>query len=175
MRNWIPAGKEFKFTIRFENLTAEEVGGLLVLMLMGQKKTFFRLGYGKPLGLGSVTLTANPKGIRIYSGDEMKKRYERLDGAMQPIASQERGKLIDLFYDAIDKAYPPSPQSQDSLLEGFMMAGQDVPGPVFYSVIDGNPNAPSFEWFVQNERPIPGRKRSLPHLGQPLQSYPGGD
>ena len=168
IRNWIPKGKTFEFTIRFENLTAEEAGALLVLLLVNQEKAFFRLGYGKPLGLGSVKLSANPKGIRIYSGDMMKKRYERLDGAaMQPLAPEERRKLIDLFYDAIDKAYP---QSRDSLLEGFLRAGQGVPNPVAYSVIDGKPDEPSFQWFVENDRP--GRRRSLPEIGKPLPSYP---
>ena len=179
IRNWIPKGKEFRFTIRFEDLTAEETGALLFLLRLGrlskERPAFFRLGYGKPLGLGSVQLSADSKGIRIFSGDEMRKRYETLgDVSQTPLIPEQHKELRNRFIDAITGGYRNEfvpEMNEDTLMEGLLKAGRGVPAPVAYSVIDGAPELPSFQWFVQNEK-RGGRKGSLPRLGEPLQSYP---
>ena len=54
---------------------------------------------------------------------------------------------------------------------GFFKAGKGIDGKITYSVIDGKPDEPSFQWFVQNEKKA-GKKLALPHLGETLQSYP---
>ena len=158
---WIPAGKEFPFSIRFENLTGEELGGLLFLLgLSGPKHPYyFRLGYGKPLGLGSVELTADARKTVISSGNEMATRYRSLEkGAVIP-----EGKDLNLFTEIFLRA-----SRRSLLLNDFIKVGEGVDGTISYGVIEGSPDAPIYEWFVANER---GAKRSLPSIGEPLQSY----
>ncbi|MBR5946723.1 hypothetical protein IKZ80_06545, partial [bacterium] len=179
IRNWIPAGKKFEFMIRFENLTALELGGLfLLLIFLGEldPPRCFRLGYGKPLGLGSVTLKADTGAMKIFTGEMMKARYSNLSKTPEGrMTRDDHETLRQRFINSVLDNYPQEERRIDALINGFAKASRGVPGPVAYSLIDNDPNAKSYEWFVQNERPIPGRKRSLPHIGQPLQSYPGGD
>ena len=101
---WIPAEKEFSFSIRFENLTGEELGGLLTLLgLSGpEHPCYFRLGYGKPLGLGSVELTADVRKTVISSGDEMAERYKTLKGQASLPAKKKLQEFVDLFLNAMN-------------------------------------------------------------------------
>ena len=52
---WIKPGTEFRASLYVQNLQDEEVGALLWL-LSRSKDHYFRLGYGKPLGFGSVKM-----------------------------------------------------------------------------------------------------------------------
>ena len=182
IRNWIPAGKEFQFKIRFENMTGEELGGLFLLLTqLEEKGCCFRLGYGKPLGLGSVTLKANIDDMEIFTGKDMQTRYSSLkvnevpeDEAIKIKKIQMRQNLCkdlrEQFERSIWEHYPDETDAQDSLLDGLLAAGQGVIGKIAYSVIDGKPNEPSFQWFVENDRP--GRRHPLPQVGKSLSSYP---
>lgn len=50
-------GNVFAFTIRYENLSKVELGALLWTLKLGENENcHLRLGYGKPLGFGSVML-----------------------------------------------------------------------------------------------------------------------
>ncbi|MCB0044661.1 MAG: TIGR03986 family CRISPR-associated RAMP protein [Caldilineaceae bacterium] len=53
-------GVPFTFDIHFENVTAEELGALLwILQIAGDGEHCLKVGMAKPLGLGSVNITAN--------------------------------------------------------------------------------------------------------------------
>lgn len=67
----VRSGIEFKFKIRFENLTKEELG-LLLCALDLPKDHHHKLGMGKPLGLGSVKITP------ILYIDDRAARYRKL-------------------------------------------------------------------------------------------------
>jgi CRISPR/Cas system CSM-associated protein Csm3 (group 7 of RAMP superfamily) len=67
----IHAGTIFRFKIRYENLTKEELG-LLLFALDLPLGHYHKLGMGKPLGLGSVKLTPT-----LYIS-ERKERYSKL-------------------------------------------------------------------------------------------------
>ena len=64
-------GVQFKFTIRFENLAAYELGALLFVLDL-PKGCYHKLGMGKPLGLGTIAIS--PK---LLISDR-KKRYTQL-------------------------------------------------------------------------------------------------
>lgn len=71
----VKAGVTFQFDIRFENLRDEELGALLwALTLPGnpEKRYAHKLGMGKPLGMGSVEINAQP------IVDDRSSRYARL-------------------------------------------------------------------------------------------------
>ena len=161
---WIPAGREFTFSIRFENLTGEELGGLLILLGLfkpteSRHPFYFRLGYGKPLGLGSVALERE-NGMEVFSGEEMAKRYRSL-ALPQDIPVKKAWPLIKLFLKAINR--------QGAQLRDLIRVGKGVDGTIAYGIIEGRPKAPVYEWFVKNEREL---KCSLPPIGEMLQSYP---
>ena len=162
---WIPAGKKFSFSIHFENLTGEELGGLLILFGLSKSESnlpcCFRLGYGKPLGLGSVTLSPSNPDIVIFSGEEMAMRYRSLDKRPVTPGKKDPNRFIEIFLKAMNR--------QSSLLRDFIKIGEGVDGTVAYGVIEGRPSAPIYQWFVENER---GEQRSLPSIGETLPSYP---
>jgi len=57
VRNVRRPGNVFEFTIQFENLSTVELGALIWTLKLGKNEgCHLRLGYGKPLGLGSVML-----------------------------------------------------------------------------------------------------------------------
>ncbi len=85
--NPIKPGVKFRFRIRFENLTNEELGALLFVLDLPEEH-YHKLGRGKPLGLGSVKIS--PK---LYLIDR-KERYSRLfDGNTWNFAEKEEEDL----------------------------------------------------------------------------------
>ena len=62
---------KFKFRIYFENLSDVELGALLFVLNLPENH-YYKLGMGKPLGLGSVKITSS-----LVLSDR-KKRYEKL-------------------------------------------------------------------------------------------------
>ena len=173
IRGWIPAGKEFAFTLKFENLTGLELGAMFLLLTNIHQSYRFRLGYAKPLGLGSVTLNADTARMKVFKGDAMKERYKSLVGAApQFVPPDECKRLADRFLKNMDRYYPEEAKCADSLINGILKAGAGIDGRIAYSVIDGHPELPSFQWFAENEKERTGKKISLPGVGRPLQSYP---
>ena len=174
IRGWIPAGKEFGFTLRFENLTGLELGALFLLLSNLKTPSYrFRLGYAKPLGLGSIVMSINAAEMRIFKGETMRERYKVIGNAdLQPVSPDECERLAGRFLKNMDKYYPEEAKSADSLINGALKAGCGVDGKIAYSLIDGHPELPSFQWFSENEKERTGKKLSLPSVGRPLQSYP---
>jgi hypothetical protein len=83
IRNWILPDRRFKFNIRVENLTQEELGALMTLLTL-PGDAHFKLGYAKPLGLGSVRLRLDlPEGasLPVFTGRERARRYCAFDAA----------------------------------------------------------------------------------------------
>ena len=98
--SYLTPGAQFSTSISFENLTREELAVLMWLLNPGNliskkeknaKKKKFRalgwkqvgyhhLGFGKPLGLGSVEIRA--ENIEVYEGRHFGKMYEDLSGCL---------------------------------------------------------------------------------------------
>ena len=78
----LDAGSKFKSKIRFENLTKVELGALLMIFdLNGAKNPAYKIGMGKPLGLGSIKiypklfLETETAYTEIFDGDIFKNPY----------------------------------------------------------------------------------------------------
>ena len=70
------SGVRFAFTIRFENLSLAELGALQwVLNIGSDEKVRFKLGMGKPLGMGAVAIKA-----RLRLLDQVNRYQKLLDG-----------------------------------------------------------------------------------------------
>jgi CRISPR-associated protein (TIGR03986 family) len=129
--SWIPIGSEFRFTIKVENLTREELGALLTLLTQTtrnqqgeiQKERFFKLGYGKPLGFGSVTLEMdlpNAGILRVFTGGQMRSRYVDLDDATpktEDIDDETIKNIIESYKIALIGAYGEMPKSKSKDVE----------------------------------------------------------
>jgi CRISPR-associated protein (TIGR03986 family) len=108
LKGWIEPRKDFFFDIKVENLTREELGGILTLLSLEGRQCCFRLGYGKPLGLGSVALSfASPEGnLMLFTGNEMAERYgscgESAGAGMTPL---QRDRVIQDYRKAMAHAY----------------------------------------------------------------------
>ena len=101
---WIPAKRTFSFKIRVENLTREELGALLILFSF-ENECCFRLGYGKPLGFGSVRLSLDGD-IALATGSELSERYKNLLTTKKySLPDYEREKCIKSYQRAMTEAY----------------------------------------------------------------------
>lgn len=92
---WIPKGTDFRFDIKVENLTREELGALLALLSLEQQ--YFRLGFAKPLGLGSVALfiqwNKKEEPLPFMTGEDFRDRYRRLDGPAPSTKGLSKGQV----------------------------------------------------------------------------------
>jgi CRISPR-associated protein (TIGR03986 family) len=121
--SWIPIDSEFRFTIKVENLTGEELGALLTLLTQTtrnqqgeiQKERFFKLGYGKPLGFGSVTLEMdlpNSGTLQVLTGEQRRSRYAGLDDENGEIGLDRmaRRNIINSYKRIMVDAYGTPPE-----------------------------------------------------------------
>lgn len=106
---WIPKGCEFRFSISFANLTVEELGALLTLLSLSLEQCYFRLGFAKPLGLGSVALRIEWDGaesIPVCTGDDMSSRYRKLGEFTLPhLSKADANRMIRAYQKAMVSAY----------------------------------------------------------------------
>jgi CRISPR-associated protein (TIGR03986 family) len=115
---WIETKKEFFFELKVENLTAEELGAILTLLRYDDESTpyYFRLGYGKPLGLGSVALSIvnSDAPLPISNGGERAKRYGDLGESVLTGLSLDQCRQIKQAYKrAIVEAYGSLPKDAE--------------------------------------------------------------
>jgi len=93
----VKTDKTFTGRIRFENLSAVELGALLSALEL-PPDCCHKIGMGKPLGLGSVEIT--PK---LYLSNR-KERYESLNAEWGEVSeSTQNGEEIKDFKDAFEK------------------------------------------------------------------------
>ena len=181
---WIKPGTEFEVSLYVQNLQREEVGALLWLLTFNNKlkdedeKYYFKLGYGKPLGFGSVTMEIDKARLKngclpLSTGEDWKGYYADLN-ACSPATLDVDGQsaCIQEFQDSMVDAYDPiqsqrqtTPESQAQLIEqrfiklsfieGFkqVLKGPDSQYPIHYPRRNSEPNpeGKNYEWFMDNE------------------------
>jgi CRISPR-associated protein (TIGR03986 family) len=88
----LKAGISFKFQIRFENLTDEELGAILwILNIAADDKIRLKLGMGKPLGMGAIQIRA-----QLFEEKPDSRYASLLDKQTWAGVSQENPRLSDL-------------------------------------------------------------------------------
>ena len=123
-------GNVFKGRIRFENLTAAELGGLLTALDL-PKGCAHMIGMGKPLGLGSIRI----KDLKVYRTD----RQERYNALFDDGGKLSTGAIavedLEGFKDAFAREVYPEVQTVAELwgLERFqelqsMLTFEGLPG-----------------------------------------------
>jgi len=145
----LPAETRFRFTVRFDNLDAADLGLLLCAIDPRRLGDGFgaaahKIGMGRPVGLGSVRLT-----VTASSGIDRRTRYRGIDDADSPL---DEPAAVQALLDAL-KAHYGAPADELPHLRAFAAAanfdatGTDAvrypPGP------DGREHE-SFQWFKEH-------------------------
>ena len=120
---WIKPGESFKVSLYVQNLEPEEVGALLWLLTLPEDH-YYKLGYGKPLGFGSVKIEIDTDTDRLENGklpignhDNWKEYYKTLvDTPPAKLDEAKQNEFIDEFKDSILKAYQ-QPKEEESKTE----------------------------------------------------------
>lgn len=143
-------GSKFKFDIYFENLAEVELGALLwALSLDGE--AYHKLGYGKPLGLGSIEFKIDHAGVIL---DNMVTRYTQLEPKTDKIFTKtirDWHSLVTLFKQTMTSLWK-RPFSNLLFVRDLMaLLGKNGPElPVHYPYSPDRDSKGSFEWFVGN-------------------------
>lgn len=164
---WIKPGTEFRASLYVQNLQDEEVGALLWL-LARSKDHYFRLGYGKPLGFGSVQVEIDCQegGLPLWTGEVWKEYYTAFDTSPRETLNKERqDNCLEKFHKSMVDAYNEDSDSDItdekrfenlSFIKAFLqvLKGPETGAPIHYPRTNQkqDPEGKNFEWFTQNER-----------------------
>ncbi|WP_126464146.1 hypothetical protein [Propionibacterium australiense] len=98
-RSWVEVGSVLRCTMRFTNLSREELGALIWLLTpenlvpASEKQKdpraigFLRMGMGKPFGLGVVETRIAKNGLRAVKNEELASDYVNLNGCLGSVTS----------------------------------------------------------------------------------------
>ena len=96
----LKAGNKFKSKVRFENLTKIELGALLMIFdLNGAKNPAYKIGMGKPLGLGSIKVV--PK-LFVESETAYTELFEG-DSFKNPCREENFAEYLNAFKNYVEK------------------------------------------------------------------------
>ena len=127
---WIKPGTVFKASLYVQNLQSEEIGALLWLLSLPEDH-YFRLGYGKPLGFGSVRMEVDEQrcvhGYLPLGTDKDWKDYYATFDASSPatLGEDQRNDCIQQFKASMVAAYDPLPDNDEATNEN---GDQDISG-----------------------------------------------
>lgn len=156
VRDVLDIGNTFQFMIDFENLSPIELGALLwslELKMKDDKQLFHRLGYGKPLGFGSVQI--NVKTVEILNPVE---RYKSLvNSGWHPVdRSIWKTKCVNEFISSMEKCYGEDFHNLKNIQDLQALLGEPALNNIHYprppntegEITAPNPEGKQFEWFV---------------------------
>lgn len=173
VRGWITPGSTLTFTIDVVNLSDVELGALIWLLQLPEGHCH-RLGYGKPLGFGSVRLELlTENGCDLRTGETWAASYRDLspDGDREPDDTSHKLDLVR------SKFLAKSEDGGSSHLRAFLAvaSGRDD-APVHYPrarpkgtkknpSVPPHPEGKSYAWFTSNDRE--NEPKSLPAWDNP--------
>ncbi|MDE0314631.1 MAG: TIGR03986 family CRISPR-associated RAMP protein [Candidatus Poribacteria bacterium] len=166
IKGWIKPNKELKASLYLQNLQKKEIGALLWLLSLPEDH-YFRLGYGKPLGFGSVKIEIDTEqlenGCLPAGSDKNWKAYYTDINACSPatLDANMQTKCIQEFQNSMTKVYDEQDFNKLPFIEGFLqvLRGPDSSDPIHYPrrKPKPDPDGKNYEWFMDNEN---GRERN---------------
>ena len=179
IKGWIKPDNEFRATLYVQNLQPKEVGGLLWLLSLNDNlnedddKHHFRLGYGKPLGFGSVKIEIDADRLEsrclpLANDKDWKAYYASLD-AIPPakLNDEQQKQFTQQFMKIMVDTYSPSKANFENLtfIKGFLrvLQGPIKDAPIHYPRLSPTPDrdGKNFKWFMANEK---GKQLALPDV-----------
>lgn len=160
MEAWVRPGTLFSFDIDVTNLSNVELGALLWMLSLGDKR-YLKFGGGKPLGFGSVNLAIDWDKSRFGQGDDWVAYYSSLT-AKSPSTGQQRSmELISEYQKAVALGTKQSFE-QVPFINAFVIAAQGYSDnlPTHYprsrkkddpGTVPPRPTGEGFKWFSENE------------------------
>lgn len=139
------AGGRFEFSVRFENLAPLELGALLwTLEVDGWHH---RIGFGKPLGFGSVRIRVQD--LSLIDLD----RWRGLNSEERS-ALERKEALIDAFKDGMEARFGKPFDELANIDDLRALLAESPQLPVHYPRTTSAPTAEgrNFEWFMGNNR-----------------------
>lgn len=159
IREFVPKEKSAEFTVEFHNLADEELGALLWSLEL-DKGMFHRVGYGKPLGFGSVNIEVTKLELLHPAS-----RYSStLQEGWEEVKSQ-RSEFVQAFKDEFSRLYGNGKafEAMDNIrdLRALLSAPANPDISIHYPRSDPDPQASdeNFTWFLGNKnkrcQPLP--------------------
>jgi len=166
------ANSTWEFTIDFENMQPVELGALLwTLELSGDKQAYHRIGYGKPLGFGSVQievtgLALHDSTTRYTAENQIERTQEEQKKQQRENVEKYKPKLVERFQTKISKLYNDIPFAElDNIVDLFaLLSGRSDTLPIHYPRLKPNRQAEDnegFRWFVANRDDKKGKHERL--------------
>lgn len=187
---WVRRGTTFRFTIEVRDLDDVELGALVWLLTLPPGH-FHRLGFGRPLGFGSVRLAIDSENSQLHTGGQYVDYYRSLSASLPSNAVRD---VLDQAREEFERLVDSCPQLV-TVREAVLAVARGNPDlPVHYPRVrpswwrenrpaPPDPRGRNYEWFTANERMAdtaiaPGRGRALPTPVNPsahLPIYPDKD
>jgi CRISPR-associated protein (TIGR03986 family) len=156
LRDHLKAEQSATFDIVFQNLAPLELGALLWSLEL-EPDWAHRLGYGKPLGFGSVRITVEESVVFGRGRDEGGDASTRL-------TDTTRKSLRDRFCMRMEAAHRSSFADLPNVADLRDLLGPPGTTPtVMYPRLPDGRKPESFEWFVENRSPRGGHWLDLAH------------
>ena len=159
IREFMPKGKSAEFTVEFHNLADEELGALLWSLELDEGM-FHRVGYGKPLGFGSVNIEI----IKLQLLHPTSRYSSNLQDGWDDVTAQ-CSKLVQAFKDEFSRLYGNGNafDAMDNVcdLHALLSAPTNPDIPIHYprSYPDPQASDENFTWFLGNKnkrhQPLP--------------------
>lgn len=140
----------FAFDIYFEKITEQQLQELLWTITIGENceesKQMYKLGHGKPLGLGSVKLIVDEIEMRSFDAETLSYQIEHIG------SEQVNAMITDIPFDAESK--PFAEFMQLSRFDGLASIMKEKKADISYPVADNGENKKnsqaSHQWFIGN-------------------------
>jgi CRISPR-associated protein len=173
IEGWVNPGTTFRFTIEVRDVDDYELGALAWLLSLPERH-FHRLGFGRPLGFGSVRLSIDPAATRLHSGTDYQAYYRSLTAELPRTDCEAILRNARKRFEELLDSSPELKMVRDSMLA--VARGRNLP--VHYPrtrpeefrpelPVPPDPRGENFKWFSENERlekrrVAAGRGRPLP-------------
>ena len=188
--SYIMPGAQLESVLRFEGLTAQEISTILWLLTpanlvpkreqMPDEKGYFHLGLGKPLGLGTASISAEI--LSLHDSRSLADGYKDLGTVLfQNVCedNHEERKTTDKIPKSISDALPDAIKEHSSLAVlafvrsayGWKKDETEARDPVSYTPYpDSEKKSPIIDYFTNYEQSrINGSARHFPHKMRTLE------
>ena len=141
---WVREGTEFTIRLFLDAVPRAELGPLV--WLATQPGCPLRLGAGKPLGFGAVTISIDWPAAELRTGQALRGCWVDL-ARLQPVGHEQIETLAPEFEDLATSHPVLAPA-----VAAWRKVAQGLDVPIHYPRTRKEPEAETYRWFVANEQ-----------------------